>query len=394
MPAGTTLAAARAGHAARRPRGVYDPRRAGGAPPRARRTAPPGAGRRAGRRRRARRWSSWPPRRSTRSTSRPPRVATTRAGPSCRRPRARRASDACSAIWPVRPLAHLANWPRARSSTPAGSRAARSPSASWPARGRPGRCPRTPTRSSPWPSGSRAWRAGCRSPSAPRCGRGSGCWCSARPAPSAGWPCRRRCCSARAWSSARARRGGRWPSCARSARGPSALDGAGDDLAGALREPFGERGPDVVLDPLYGAPLRAALEVAAPGARVVQMGQSAGAEARARVGHDPRQAALDPRLLEPGDPARGQAAGPPRDARPRRQRAPAAPPHALPAERGRRGLRGRPPKRAREGRRHPVGPGLPRPPYSGRRRARAGRAPRARRPRAAPAPRGRSPRPT
>ncbi len=58
------------------------------------------------------------------------------------------------------------------------------------------------------------------------------------------------------------------------------LDDAGDDLAAALREPFGDHGPDVILDPLYGAPLRAALEVAAPGARIVQMGQSAGAEAQ------------------------------------------------------------------------------------------------------------------
>jgi NADPH:quinone reductase-like Zn-dependent oxidoreductase len=55
---------------------------------------------------------------------------------------------------------------------------------------------------------------------------------------------------------------------------------AGDDLAAELRQPFGERGPDVILDPLYGAPLRAALDVAAPGARIVQMGQSAGPEAQ------------------------------------------------------------------------------------------------------------------
>jgi NADPH2:quinone reductase len=53
----------------------------------------------------------------------------------------------------------------------------------------------------------------------------------------------------------------------------------GDDVAGALREAAGGEGPTVVIDPLWGPPLVAALEAAAPGARIVQLGQSAGAVA-------------------------------------------------------------------------------------------------------------------
>ena len=56
------------------------------------------------------------------------------------------------------------------------------------------------------------------------------------------------------------------------------LDGS-DDLGAALREAAGGAGYDVVLDPLWGEPLRAALAAAAPFARIVAMGQSAGAEA-------------------------------------------------------------------------------------------------------------------
>jgi NADPH2:quinone reductase len=48
------------------------------------------------------------------------------------------------------------------------------------------------------------------------------------------------------------------------------------DLAGAFKEAFGGEGPTVVIDPLWGDPLVAALDAAAPGARVVQIGQSAG----------------------------------------------------------------------------------------------------------------------
>jgi NADPH2:quinone reductase len=55
------------------------------------------------------------------------------------------------------------------------------------------------------------------------------------------------------------------------------LEGA-DDLAAALRDAAGGAGYDVVLDPLWGEPLRAALAAVVPFARVVAMGQSAGAE--------------------------------------------------------------------------------------------------------------------
>ncbi len=58
------------------------------------------------------------------------------------------------------------------------------------------------------------------------------------------------------------------------------LDEAGD-LAQALRD-AAIGGVDVVVDPLWGAPGVAALEAAAGGARVVQLGQSAGAEAIVR----------------------------------------------------------------------------------------------------------------
>jgi NADPH2:quinone reductase len=51
------------------------------------------------------------------------------------------------------------------------------------------------------------------------------------------------------------------------------------DLAEAFRRAFGDEGPSVVIDPLWGDPLVAALDAAAPGARVVQIGQSAGATA-------------------------------------------------------------------------------------------------------------------
>jgi len=51
------------------------------------------------------------------------------------------------------------------------------------------------------------------------------------------------------------------------------------DLAAALKEAAGGDGPTVVIDPLWGEPLVAATEAAAPGARIVQIGQSAGPEA-------------------------------------------------------------------------------------------------------------------
>jgi NADPH2:quinone reductase len=52
-----------------------------------------------------------------------------------------------------------------------------------------------------------------------------------------------------------------------------------EDLAAALREACGGDGPSLVLDPLWGDPVVAAARAAAPGARIVNIGQSAGAEA-------------------------------------------------------------------------------------------------------------------
>jgi NADPH2:quinone reductase len=53
----------------------------------------------------------------------------------------------------------------------------------------------------------------------------------------------------------------------------------GDDLAARFREACGSDGPTLVVDPLWGEPARAAIEAAAPGARIVQLGQSAAPEA-------------------------------------------------------------------------------------------------------------------
>jgi NADPH:quinone reductase len=54
------------------------------------------------------------------------------------------------------------------------------------------------------------------------------------------------------------------------------------DLADRFREAAGGDGPTVVIDPLWGEPAVAALESAARGARIVQLGQSAGASAELR----------------------------------------------------------------------------------------------------------------
>jgi NADPH:quinone reductase len=53
----------------------------------------------------------------------------------------------------------------------------------------------------------------------------------------------------------------------------------GDGLAERIREACGGDGPTLVVDPLWGEPGRAAVDAAAPRARIVQMGQSAGPEA-------------------------------------------------------------------------------------------------------------------
>lgn len=57
------------------------------------------------------------------------------------------------------------------------------------------------------------------------------------------------------------------------------LDGGGDELAARFKEACGGDGPTVVIDPLWGEPARAASEAAAPRARIIQFGQSAGPEA-------------------------------------------------------------------------------------------------------------------
>jgi len=52
--------------------------------------------------------------------------------------------------------------------------------------------------------------------------------------------------------------------------------GAVDDLVAAFREASGGAGPTYVFDALWGEPLAAAVQAAAPGATVVNLGQSAG----------------------------------------------------------------------------------------------------------------------
>jgi NADPH2:quinone reductase len=52
---------------------------------------------------------------------------------------------------------------------------------------------------------------------------------------------------------------------------------ATEDLVAAFKAAFGGAGPSYVFDPLWGAPAAAAIEAAVPWARVVNLGQSAGA---------------------------------------------------------------------------------------------------------------------
>jgi NADPH:quinone reductase-like Zn-dependent oxidoreductase len=59
----------------------------------------------------------------------------------------------------------------------------------------------------------------------------------------------------------------------------------GDGLGERIREACGGDGPTLVVDPLWGAPVTAAVEAAAPGARVVHVGQSAGPEATLASSH-------------------------------------------------------------------------------------------------------------
>jgi NADPH:quinone reductase len=52
-----------------------------------------------------------------------------------------------------------------------------------------------------------------------------------------------------------------------------------DDLVAAFKEAAGGNGPTYIVDTLWGPPAAAAIQAAAPGWRLVQIGQSAGAEA-------------------------------------------------------------------------------------------------------------------
>lgn len=58
----------------------------------------------------------------------------------------------------------------------------------------------------------------------------------------------------------------------------------GVDLVAAFRDAFDGDGPSYVFDPLWGAPGAAAIQAAAPRARVVNLGQSAGPEAAVASG--------------------------------------------------------------------------------------------------------------
>lgn len=71
-------------------------------------------------------------------------------------------------------------------------------------------------------------------------------------------------------------------------RDPATLAGAGadatvvlegEDVGARLRDACGGDGASLIVDPLWGLPLEAALEAAAQGARIVHIGQSAGATA-------------------------------------------------------------------------------------------------------------------
>ena len=56
-----------------------------------------------------------------------------------------------------------------------------------------------------------------------------------------------------------------------------------DDLVAAFKDAFGGGGPNYVFDPLWGEPAAAAVQAAVPWARIVNLGQSAGADVGARV---------------------------------------------------------------------------------------------------------------
>lgn len=62
-------------------------------------------------------------------------------------------------------------------------------------------------------------------------------------------------------------------------RGADAVVGLGETFQKGLRDAVGEGGATLIFDPLWGEPLVASLDVAAPRARIVHLGQSAGATA-------------------------------------------------------------------------------------------------------------------
>src|SRR4029079_9617837 len=61
------------------------------------------------------------------------------------------------------------------------------------------------------------------------------------------------------------------------AGGPVSLDAG--DLVAAFKDAFGGEGPSYVFDPVWGAPVAAAIQAAVPRATIVNLGQSAGATA-------------------------------------------------------------------------------------------------------------------
>ena len=135
------------------------------------------------------------------------------------------------------------------------------------------------------------WRGGFPFRCGRRCGRARRCSCSGRRGLWAWWLSRGRGFSAPdGWSP---RVGGRRRSSGRGGlvRTPSCR-WTSEDLAGALREACGGDGPNLVIDPLWGEPVMAAVAAAAPHARIVHIGQSAG-PAAALLSADVRGKQLD-----------------------------------------------------------------------------------------------------
>ena len=120
-------------------------------------------------------------------------------------------------------------------------------------------------------------------------GRATWSSCSAPPAASAAWPCRPPGSAAWNGSSPSARSAERLAALGDLADAAVTIDG--DDLTGRIAA-AGARPPTVVIDVMWGAPAVAAMLAAAAGARIVQLGTSAGAEGDGAVGGGARQAAV------------------------------------------------------------------------------------------------------